>query len=202
MSATAASPPVAGFGDPIHEPQQAFRALLDAMAHPGRRISVSGDIAHPPGLAASVAAALLTLCDFETPVLIDPGCNAPAAQDWLRFHAGAPAAGEYQRAAIAVLDAAQVPSLEGFALGSDEAPEKGATLLVQVPSLDGAAGLRWSGPGIKREIMVPLFGLPASFWRQRLLLGSAFPRGLDIYFCHEREVVGLPRSTAIAFPEV
>lgn len=202
MNAVSMSAPAAAFGNPVQHSQQVFRALLDAMANPGRRVDTGGDVGHPHGLAPSLAAALLTLCDFETPVLIGQGFDVQAIGDWLRFHTGAPAVAEHGRAAIALLDASHLPPLDDFALGSDEAPERGATLLIQVPSLDGPAALRWSGPGIKSETAMPLFGLPERFWRQRLLLGSAFPRGLDIYLGHDQALVGLPRSTTISFPEV
>lgn len=202
MNPATISAPAAGFGDPIRHSQQAFRALLDAMAHPGRRVQVGGEIGHPPGLAPSLAAALLTLCDFETPVLIGQGFDARALQHWLRFHTGAPVVTEHAHAAVALLDGSHMPSLDNFSLGSDEAPEKGATLLVQVSTLDGPAALQWSGPGMKNGETMPLFGLPEWLWRQRLLLGSAFPRGLDIYLCHRSGLVGLPRSTALSFPDL
>lgn len=196
-----AAAPAAGFADPVQQSQQAFRAMLDAMSRPGRMTTIDFDAGHPPGLAPALAAVLLTLCDLDTPVLLGPGFDSGPVQDWLRFHTGAPLTTAPQKAAVVLLMAERMPPLDSFAQGSDEAPEKGATLLVQVPRLDGAQAMEWRGPGIKTVAAMPLCGLPEPFWRQRLLLGSVFPRGIDIYLGHGRALVGLPRSTAISFPE-
>lgn len=192
--------PAAGFDDPVHQSQLGFRALLDAMARPGRIARAQIELGRPEGMAPALAAAVLTLADFETPVWFGPGFDAPERQQWLRFHTGAPLATTPAAAAFALLDATQsLPLLDMFSLGSDEAPERGATLLIQVENLRGAAAMTWSGPGIKDSIAMPLCGLPEPVWRQRAMLSAAFPRGLDIYLCCGNELIGLPRSTAIRF---
>lgn len=195
-----AAPP-AGFSDPVQQAQRAFRGMLDALARPGRSIEVEHQFGHPANMAPSLAAILLTLCDLDTPVLLGSGFYDSVTRDWLRFHTGAPLTGNTQLASIALLDSRRMPALEGFALGTDEAPEKGATLLIQVETFDGACMTEWSGPGIKSVERIPSLGLPDSFWRQRALLSNGFPRGLDIYFCHGAKLLGLPRSTILSFPE-
>ncbi|HEX6957507.1 MAG TPA: phosphonate C-P lyase system protein PhnH [Ferrovibrio sp.] len=190
--------PVAGFDDPVQQSQQSFRALLDATARPGRMTRIEAEPGRPDGIGPALAAAALTLCDFETPVWLGPGLDRPQIRDWLRFHTGAPFA-EAKAAAFALLDAAQpLPPLEQFSLGCDEAPDRGATLLIQVGSLQGAPALTWRGPGIRSETAMPFCGLPEYFWHQRAALPAVFPRGLDIYLCCGSVLVGLPRSTAIA----
>lgn len=189
--------PAAGFTDPVQQSQQAFRILLDAMARPGRIVSLEQEPGHPAGLAQALAAALLTLCDLDTPVWLGPGFNTAPVRDWLRFHTGAPLASAANQAAVALLASEQEITLDDFSFGTDEAPERGATLLVQVPALTGGAAMTWRGPGIKDAQAMPSCGLPAAFWRQRAILGGAFPRGLDIYLSSGTDIVGLPRSTAI-----
>lgn len=198
---TIMSAPPAGFADPVQQSQQAFRALLDAMARPGRIAAGLAVDGHPEGMAPALAAAILTLADYETPVWLGAGFDRPEVRDWLRFHTGAPLAARPDTAGFALLQADRMPGLDAFCLGSDAAPERGATLLVQVPVLSGVSAMVWRGPGIDGEIAMPACGLPESFWRQRAMLSSAFPRGLDLYLCCDGAVAGLPRSTAIAFRE-
>lgn len=193
--------PQAGFSDPVQQSQQAFRAILDAMAHPGLTITLATDSGHPPGLAPSLAAILLTLCDLDTPVLLGPGFADASIGSWLRFHTGAPLVADPQDAAIALLDARHMMPLDAFPLGSDEAPEKGATLLVQVDVLDGPAAMEWRGPGIRTVRPMPLLGLEDAVWRQRHRIGPAFPRGLDLCFGCGPRLIALPRSTTISFLE-
>jgi alpha-D-ribose 1-methylphosphonate 5-triphosphate synthase subunit PhnH len=189
--------PAAGFTDPVHQSQQAFRVLLDAMARPGRILSLGQEPGHPAGLAPALAAALLTLCDLDTPVWLGPGFNTAPVRDWLRFHTGAPLAPAPGQAAIVLLSSEQEIMLDDFSFGTDEAPERGATLLIQVSALSGTTAMTWRGPGIKDAQPMPFCGLPAVFWRQRAMLGSAFPRGLDIYLSSGSDITALPRSTAI-----
>ncbi len=191
--------PAAGFSDPVQQSQQAFRALLDAMARPGRVTTVETEAGHPEGLAPGLAAALLTLADLDTPVWLGPGFETEAAKTWLRFHSGAPLAAKPDQATFALLDAAQMPALETFSFGTDEAPERGATLLIQVPALNGPAAMTWRGPGIRDSIAMPLCGLDQSIWRQRAALSIEFPRGVDLYLGCGRDLVAVPRSTAISF---
>lgn len=190
-----------GFFDPVQQSQQAFRAMLDALARPGRIAKVAADFGYPIDLAPSLAAILLTLCDLDTRVFLAPGFDDGPVRDWLRFHTGAPVTTDMQQADIILLHGSRLPPLDRIPLGSDEAPEKGATLLIQVQTLDGPAAMECRGPGIKSAERLPMLGLPESFWRQRSMLSSAFPRGADIYFGHGAMLIGLPRSTAISFPE-
>jgi alpha-D-ribose 1-methylphosphonate 5-triphosphate synthase subunit PhnH len=198
--------PAPGFDDPVQQSQQAFRALLDAMARPGRVVTVATETGHPEGLAPALAAALLTLADLDTPVWLGPGFDTDALRGWLRFHSGAPLAAQPEQAAFALLDSARMPALDRFALGTDEAPERGATLLVQVPTLTGApddrGAMTWRGPGIRDGVTVPFCGLPSDVWRRRAALNGEFPRGLDLYLGCGSDLLALPRSTVLSFEEV
>ena len=44
-----------------------------------------------------------------------------------------------------------LPRLDGFAIGSEAYPDEGATLILQVGSLDGGMPVTVSGPGIPGE---------------------------------------------------
>ena len=194
------SAPAAGFVDAVQQSQIAFRALLDAMSRPGRIATIAGDVGHPAGMAPALAAAALTLCDLDTPVWLGPGFDNDAVRGWLRFHTGAPLVTDAAGADFVLIDATAgwsgaMPALDRFSLGTDVAPERGATLLLQVASLAGEVAMTWRGPGIREAVMVPSCGLPAEFWRARAALAGEFPRGLDLYLCAGSDVLGLPRST-------
>lgn len=185
----------AGFGDPVHEAQAAFRAVLEALSRPGQHMAIGRPV---KGLALGPAMAhlLLALTDDNTPVWWQqPGSGAT---EWLRFHTGASVAAAPGDVAFAVIgDVGTMPALHLFAAGSAESPEHGATLLIEVPSLSEGPAVEWHGPGIRDKQTVRLAGLPASFWTQWQANHAAFPQGVDIVFTCADAVLGLPRTTRV-----
>ena len=89
----------AGFADPVHDAQRSFRAVLDAMSHPGRIAQVSG-VTAPGPLGVAAGAVLLTLVDHETRLWIDP--DAAAVRRWIEFHCGAQVVGDEADCAFAL----------------------------------------------------------------------------------------------------
>lgn len=188
-----------GFAEPVHDAGAVFRVLLDALAMPGRPLPLDGAFGGledlDAGIPRSLAAALLALADFETPVWIDadPGRRLAAL---IRFHCGAPlmtAAGEAQFAVLRA--AAAMPALDSFSWGSAEYPDRGATLLIELPSLDGGRPVTLTGPGIETSREFAPQGLPAGFWQERERMQGDFPCGVDCYFFDASRVAGLPRTT-------
>lgn len=185
----------AGFADPVHDAQAAFRAVLEALSRPGQRVKVGRPV---KGLALGPAMAhlLLALTDDDTPVWWQQ--EGSDAAEWLRFHTGAPVAAAPAGAAFAVIgDAAALPALEAFAAGSVESPEHAATLLIELQSLSEGPAVQWHGPGIRDMQTVRLAGLPASFWTRWQANHAAFPQGVDIVFTCADAVLGLPRTTRV-----
>jgi alpha-D-ribose 1-methylphosphonate 5-triphosphate synthase subunit PhnH len=194
-----------GLQDPVHDAQRIFRILLDAMCHPGRRFSLGGRFAGLDGLAAAVpaplAAALLSLADFETPVWLEAAFAADLGP-LLRFHAGTPLAAEPRQAAFAVARANAVPPLDAFAWGSPEYPDRSTTLLIVVEALSGGEPHLVSGPGIAAPFAFAPRGLPPAFWQQRRDMQAEFPLGVDCLLFDRDGVAALPRTTvASAFPK-
>lgn len=186
----------AGLPDAVHDSQQVFRAVLDALARPGQVRSLGPAL---PGVAlgGAMARLLLSLCDEETPVWWQGG--DAGLPHWLRFHVGAPVAERLDAARFGVLtDLAQMPVLANFAAGTAAAPEFSATLLVELPSLTDGPALAWHGPGIQTVQSVGLQGLPADFWAQWQPNHAAFPQGVDILFTCGDDALGLPRTTRVA----
>ncbi|MEJ1938933.1 phosphonate C-P lyase system protein PhnH, partial [Nostoc sp. NIES-2111] len=120
-----------GFASPVHDAQAAFRSVMMAMARPGtvRRIeSVPGT---PPALEPAAAAVALALCDFETPVWLDPAlAGDEAVTSFLAFHTGAPLTASMAAAHFAFLPrGADVPEFTAFAQGELAYPDRSATLV-------------------------------------------------------------------------
>jgi alpha-D-ribose 1-methylphosphonate 5-triphosphate synthase subunit PhnH len=191
---------VRGFSDPVHDAQRCFRVLLDALARPGqmRSIDVELDPDAQRQWPAAAFAALLTLSDFSTPVWLQRGDEALAQA--VRFHTGAPLTDRFEEAAFAyIADPAAAPAPDRFALGTPEAPQGSATLLIRVDALDGGRPLLLSGPGIRTSSSIAPAGIADSFWLGRATLAAHAPCGIDCYLVWERSVIGIPRTTRVEF---
>lgn len=178
-----------GFADPAVQSAHAFRALLEAMARPGRIFPVSG--ATPPApLSAAAGVALLVLTDSTTPVHLAGAADCAAVRGWIAFHTGAPlVAAEAAHFALGTW-AALAPAAR-FRRGELAYPDRSATLIVEVEHLANA-GARLTGPGIATDIRLSL-PETAAFQANRGL----YPLGFDtILTCGDR-LAALPRSTRV-----
>lgn len=182
-----------GFADPVTDAQACFRAVLDAMARPGRLNDVKLGLIAPAPLDQATAAVLLTLLDGDTPVWLDP--EAAAARAWILFHCGAPLVEPPADAAFAV--ALSMPDLAALSSGSHEAPEDGATLILQIPALGRGRDYRLSGPGLRESCILAVAGLPEDFdaaWQRN---HARFPRGIDLVLCAGKTLTALPRTVTV-----
>jgi alpha-D-ribose 1-methylphosphonate 5-triphosphate synthase subunit PhnH len=180
------------FADPVLGAQAAFRAILDAMSRPGRIQRVAA-IAPPAPLAPAAAAAMLALADPATPAWTDAG---EAARAWLAFHAGCPFVEAPGEAAF-VLATGAPPPLAALHAGTDEEPERGATLILQVTALAEGGGWRLTGPGIAREHRLAVSGLAPDFATRWAEQRGLFPRGVDVILCAGDALAALPRTVLI-----
>lgn len=181
-----------GFTDPVQDAQSCFRAVLEAMSRPGRVQVLEPVLTPPAALHPATAAVLLTLADAETPLHHDAGAEADA---WLRFHCGCPTASQAEASFALVVG--QPPALSSLAQGSDEEPERGATLVLQVSVLEAGRGWRLTGPGIAQEHRLLVEGLPPGFLDEWRAQRSSFPRGVDIILCAGNRIAALPRGIRI-----
>lgn len=183
-----------GFTAPVLDAQRCFRVLLEAMARPGCVVTVPLELYPPAPLGPAAAAVLLTLADAETPVFSDAG---PRAAAWLRFHAGCPLTRD-PTAATLLLATGEAPSLPTLDAGTDEAPQRSATLILQCAALDpGGPGWRLSGPGIESVHRLRVTGAPPDFLAQWADNHARFPRGVDVLLCAGDRLAALPRSVSI-----
>ncbi|MCA3350642.1 MAG: phosphonate C-P lyase system protein PhnH [Roseomonas sp.] len=183
-----------GFADPVLDAQASFRAILEAMSRPGRIQTIDGRITPPAPLCSAAGAALLSLADADTPLWLDAG---DAVAEWLRFHCGAPITPDIGAARFVVACAA-APSLDSLDIGTDEDPQLGATLILQVAALVAGDGWRLTGPGIQHEHRLHVLGAPAGFVAAWARNQALFPRGVDVLLCAGDSIAALPRSVMIA----
>jgi alpha-D-ribose 1-methylphosphonate 5-triphosphate synthase subunit PhnH len=182
-----------GFADPVLDAQSCFRAVLDAMARPGRLHQAGSGLTPPVPLYEATAAMLLTLADGDAPVWLDP--PASAARDWVLFHTGAPIASEARDAAFAV--ALSFPDLASLSPGSHEAPEEATTLILQVAALGSGREYRLCGPGLRAPGVLAVDGLPSGFVDAWASNRAGFPCGIDLVLCAGTTLTALPRTVAI-----
>jgi alpha-D-ribose 1-methylphosphonate 5-triphosphate synthase subunit PhnH len=161
-----------GFADPVLDSQRSFRAVLDAMASPGKRVPLTPDLAPPAPLLPT----------------------RPAA-DWLRFHTGCPVVDDSAQA-VFVVCAGAWPALDILPAGTDAFPDRSATLIAQVGQL-GDAGLRLSGPGIDGARSFGFAPMPAGFLAAWKANNRLFPRGVDLILTDGAQVAALPRTVAL-----
>jgi alpha-D-ribose 1-methylphosphonate 5-triphosphate synthase subunit PhnH len=187
-----------GFAEPVIEAQRVFRAVLEAMSRPGRAIEISAPSAPVEPLNAAAGAVLLCLADHETPVWIDREASAPGFAPWLGFHCGSPLVTDPALAAFAlVTDPATMPPLAVFDGGSEDYPDRSATVIVQVPALTGGEPLRLMGPGIRDRVTFAPLGLPPGFDGWIVDNHARFPCGVDLIFASGNHLAALPRSTRL-----
>ncbi len=190
MSAAALLP---GFDDPVLASQRTFRAVLEAMSHPGRIVTIADAVEAPAPLAPAAAAVCLSLVDFETPLWADTA--EAAAIGWLRFHCGCPIRDQPSQARFALITNAEaMPDLRELDAGTDEFPDRSATVIVQVPGLVADGPVRLTGPGIRTESRLGATGLPERFWRDWAANGALYPRGVDVVLVSGDRLAALPRT--------
>jgi alpha-D-ribose 1-methylphosphonate 5-triphosphate synthase subunit PhnH len=189
---------LAGLADPVLDSQRIFRSVLEAMAHPGRVVALEGPPEVPRGLHPAAVAVCLALVDFETPLWLDPPARRPEVLDGLRFRCGCPIVEEPGRARFGLIVHPQrMPPLDTFDGGTDEYPDRSATLIVQVAALATGAGKRLRGPGIPKEERLAADGLPERFWTELRDNHARFPRGVDVVLAAPVALAALPRSTRV-----
>jgi alpha-D-ribose 1-methylphosphonate 5-triphosphate synthase subunit PhnH len=190
-----------GFSDVAVDSAHAFRAIMQAMARPGRVMELGAGLTVPDPMLASTVAVALTLCDFQTPMWLAPSLGTDKVTHYLRFHAGAPVTDDPGKAQFLFAPAEEMPP--GLALllqGTHEYPDRSATLVIQAPGfVPGAVAL--SGPGIRGSESFGVTGLGPVFWAAMADNHTRFPTGIDVIFTAPGLVAALPRSTEIRLLE-
>ncbi|GAB3393224.1 phosphonate C-P lyase system protein PhnH [Humibacter soli] len=224
VAPTSAAIPSPGFADPTRDAQSAFRALLDALAHPTRDYPLSGPAEPPIGLGRGLAAVALTVLDEDSTVWLGALADDAEVVAWLDFHTGSRRVADVGEADFAFATPATAPMLAGLRLGTDEAPHLSTTLVLDVRQgvdgtqpTDGAADdtprFVAEGPGVngraelaaswigswragKDQAAAPDAGA-AEFLAEWRANGALFPRGADLLIVGDDSVSALPRTTRL-----
>jgi alpha-D-ribose 1-methylphosphonate 5-triphosphate synthase subunit PhnH len=180
--------------DAVGDSQRVFRRALEAMASPGKIVALEAQLSPPAPLLPATAALLLTLCDFETPLWLDPPLAESAeVVAFLRFHTGATLAAPDACAFAAIADPLRMPALSRFSQGAPEYPDRSATLILQLAALE-ARGWMLEGPGIRQAARLTGAPLPADFAQQLRHNRLRFPCGVDLLLVADGALAALPRS--------
>jgi alpha-D-ribose 1-methylphosphonate 5-triphosphate synthase subunit PhnH len=188
----------AGFLDPVRHSQACFRAVMNAMARPGRIVSVDVGLTPPTGLHPAAAGALLALCDFETNLCVSPDVgNRDETREFLRFHTDTVLTDLRAEAQFALVDLSNEQlAIDDFAMGDPAYPDRSTTIVVQISGF--TAGDNWlaRGPGIKDEarFQAPLGSDFAADWARN---NKRYPLGVDLVLVSGNEMLALPRSIKI-----
>lgn len=187
-----------GFDDAALGSQTVFRQALSALSRPGEILELGVEAETPAGLNDAACALLLTLLDQDTSLWLSPGAASGPAGPYLRFHTGCTLVANVSEADFALVSSAdELPELNLFKAGSDEYPERSATVVIQVGEITGSGGWTLSGPGIDGSMPLRAEGLGSRFVEAWNACRRAFPRGIDVFLASGRRVAGIPRTTLI-----
>jgi alpha-D-ribose 1-methylphosphonate 5-triphosphate synthase subunit PhnH len=187
-----------GFENPVLGPQQTFRAILEAMAHPGMLVKIKSKLYIPELLNPASAAVCLTLFDDETPLWTDLSWNSSAV-NWFQSQCGCSVVTESCMAHFALItQPSAMPSLDDFKIGDEEHPESAATLILQVDRFNDDNHKILSGPGIKTTTHFSPEGIRPQFWKEWQLQAALFPLGADVFFTCNDILAALPRTTQVS----
>src|SRR5437588_1808845 len=189
----------AGFADKVLSAQSTFRSVMDAMARPGTVQRIAAAVGAPAGMMRGTAAIALTLFDPDTRIWIDHLMSkASEVARWLKFHTSAPVVADSSIAHFAVIgDASALPDLGRFSFGTNEYPDRSATLIVQVESLTEGPAFELRGPGIDGVAILQAKITPADLFQRFAINAALFPRGIDVLLVDDDAITAMPRTTRV-----
>src|SRR5262249_898199 len=187
-----------GFVDKVVSAQSTFRSVMEAMARPGSVQHVAATLGAPRPMMFGTAAIALTLFDHDTPIWLDAAMSAQEVVRWLKFHSGAPVIADSSISSFALIgNAAGVPEMSCFALGSSEFPDRSTTLIIQVESLRRGRSYQLCGPGIDGTAELRALLEPKDLFVRLAVNETLFPRGIDVVLVSGEEIVAIPRTTRL-----
>ena len=191
---------LAGLNDPVFDSQEIFRAVLDAMAQPGKIITVGKATEAPPPLMPAAAGIALSLFDLSTPIWLSAQTDNDAVRAYLAFHTRCPITPRPADAAFAILNGTEMPkNFDDFAPGTPEYPDSSTTLIMQVDDLRAGSGCCLRGPGIEKENHLKAHGITPDFWPAVAGNAGNFPLGIDLILTAGDRLTALPRTIKVEY---
>jgi alpha-D-ribose 1-methylphosphonate 5-triphosphate synthase subunit PhnH len=189
----------AGFADKVLSAQSVFRSVMDAVARPGSIQRIAPTAGTPAVMMRGTAAIALTLFDHDTPIWLDAQMSATVdVAKWLKFHTSAPVIADSSIASFALVgDPKNLPSLDRFAFGSNEYPDRSTTVILQVESLTNGPAVKLEGPGIDGSATLRASIQPRDLFERLAINATLFPRGIDVVLVHDDAIVAIPRTTRL-----
>jgi alpha-D-ribose 1-methylphosphonate 5-triphosphate synthase subunit PhnH len=121
-----------------------------------------------------------------------------AVAKWLKFHTSAPVIADSSISSFALIGSpSELPSLDRFAFGSNEYPDRSTTLILQVESLTQGPALELRGPGIDGTAILQAAIQPHDLVERLGINAALFPRGIDVVLVHDDAIVAIPRTTRL-----
>lgn len=195
-----------GFSDIALGSQSVFRTALEALSYPGRPVAIDVTFEPPTAAHASSSGLLLALLEPGSLLWLSPSLAHTDAATWIVFHTNCRITPHQHEADFAwIKHWDELPTLEGFALGTDEYPDHSTTCVIDIaaPSTTTVAAplMTLTGPGIANTSTIELLAATAaqaeSFVEQWANNHACFPRGVDLFFATSTGLIGLPRTTRI-----
>ena len=195
-----------GFSDTSLGSQSVFRAALEALSYPGRKVPLEVTFEAPKAAHASSSGLLLALLEPGSLLWLSPSLAHSDAATWIVFHTDCKITLDQHEADFAwIKNWEELPRLESFALGTDEYPDHSTTCVIDlaVPSSPAAStpSLSLMGPGIAHTSTLDQLSATsaqaADFVSQWTQNHSCFPCGVDVFFATSTGLIGLPRTTRI-----
>ena len=176
-----------------NDPQATCRSIQEAISRPGALMTLP-EIQDPSPFGIACAAILHALLDRSTPVALFPPDEAKA--EWLRERCDVPIPPAREADYCISEMAAWNWNIGDLCIGSDEAPETGATLILEMPSLGDGPSLYLQGLGIRdrRRLSGRLNSDFLSFWK---INNRLYPCGIDLIMRSKASFLCLPRTTRI-----
>ena len=177
------------------ESQQSFRTCLDALAHPGRVLTL--DTSGLPDGRHSALLPMLSLTDLMTPIATLDTDDTELRE--LAIVTGAPLApiGEARWVFGTSRSVTRFRELNG---GTALRPEHGAMVCLQVESLGDGPAYELSGPGVDGSALLRVGGLPDGFIQARSELVDTPPCGVDFLLVAPNAIAAVPRTSTLSVP--
>lgn len=183
----------------VFDCQKIFRALMNALAQPGKVFSIAESVEKLEGEGAPLMAVGLTLLDNWRKFYVEGDDDLTEPLRELTY--GVPSSLKeadyiFFPQVQENLDIREV--LGQVKPGTLPEPHRSATLIFLLPSLTGGKELLLSGPGIDGEISVTLPDWAGQWLKERQAMEFEFPCGVELYFLTpDGQVMGVPRKIKV-----